>query len=267
MTKYRAAAYLCGEKDQRKAQKKQLQRYAKKYSIRIARYYEDWPVFIEDRESWMSDIDTCSLGGLCDLLEDVEHARYKYILVTHKDFLKRESRPGICHVSMDAEHELRHETVEVCDLKDAEVHNVTLMMRLAIGRRNGAQLGYTQSGPVPYGYRSGRCIESGRKLIVSVQRHAEIVQFIFHEYLRLKSLRLLSILMKELGIKTQRGAQWSRAGLAWVLKNKVYVGIVCYAGIESKGHHQGLVSHQKFDRVQVLLRKNNKGGRVKLCTV
>lgn len=131
--------------------------------------------------------------------------------------------------------------------------------RLLRGREAGARAGKHQSGPAPYGYRRDY---EGRKedgvLLVPEPEEAEVVRVIFQEYLRLKSMKRLIRMLDERGLRTRRGKRWSRAGISWILKNETYVGRVHFGRIRTKGRHASLVSPITFNRVQKLIRENNR---------
>jgi site-specific DNA recombinase len=134
-----------------------------------------------------------------------------------------------------------------------------LAERLLRGREAGARAGKHQSGPAPYGYRrdySGRA-QDGVLLKVD-EIESEIVRFIFREYLRVRSMKRLIELLEERRCKTRRGKRWSRAGVSWILKNDTYVGRVHFGDIRTRGRHVPIVSPIIFNKVQKLIRQNDK---------
>lgn len=134
--------------------------------------------------------------------------------------------------------------------------------RLLKGREAGAKAGKHQSGPAPFGYRRdySRRTTDG-VLLVPDEKESEIVQLIFREYLRLRSMKRLIKLLDDMGLKTRRGKRWSRAGVSWILKNDTYVGRVHFGDIRAKGRHESIVSAIVFNRVQKLIQANNKRNR------
>ncbi len=136
--------------------------------------------------------------------------------------------------------------------------------RLLRGREAGAKAGKHQSGPAPFGYRrdySRRGAEG--VLLVPDPEEAGIVKLIFREYLRLRSMKRLIKLLDEQGLRTRRGKRWSRAGVSWILKNDTYVGRVHFGDIRVKGRHESIVPPIVFNKVQKLIRANNKRSRPK----
>lgn len=131
--------------------------------------------------------------------------------------------------------------------------------RLLRGREAGARAGKHQSGPAPYGYRRDYSQRSTHGvLLVPDEAEGAVVQLIFREYLRLRSMKRLIKLLDERGLRTRRGKRWSRAGVSWILKNDTYVGRVHFGDIRAKGRHDSLVPPILFNKVQKLIRLNNK---------
>lgn len=131
--------------------------------------------------------------------------------------------------------------------------------RLLRGREAGARAGKHQSGPAPYGYRRDYSMRNTKGvLLVPDDSEADVVRMIFREYLRLRSMKRLIKLLDEQGLKTRRGKQWSRAGVSWILKNDTYVGRVHFGKIRTKGKHDSIIPPIMFNKVQKLIRENNK---------
>jgi site-specific DNA recombinase len=134
--------------------------------------------------------------------------------------------------------------------------------RLLKGREAGARAGKHQSGPAPFGYRRDYAKRStDGVLLVPDAEEADIVRLIFREYLRLRSMKRLIKLLDDQGLRTRRGKRWSRAGVSWILKNDTYVGRVHFGKIRVKGRHESIVPPIVFNKVQKLIRQNNKRKR------
>ena len=141
--------------------------------------------------------------------------------------------------------------------------------RLLRGRENGAREGKHQSGTAPFGYV--RDYESrGRGRGVPLKLHsteAEVVRSIFDLYLRMRSMKRVVEHLNANGVRTRRSKEWSRAGIAWMLKNETYIGRVHFGSIRAKGRHEPIVSASVFQRIQRLIRKNDKRGRSEAAPV
>ena len=129
--------------------------------------------------------------------------------------------------------------------------------RLLRGRRNGAQHGRAVSGCTPYGYKRV-LTKSGESTLAPHPEESKVLKKIFRHYLRLRSLQSLCRYLKQQGYKTRRGKDWSRAGLAWILKNPIYIGNVRFGAINRKGLHRALIRQETFDKVAEVLQRNNK---------
>lgn len=138
--------------------------------------------------------------------------------------------------------------------------------RLLRGREAGARLGKHQSGTAPFGYvrdySARRRGEKGIPLRIE-PAEAEIVRAIFALYLRLCSMKRVIERLNASGARTRRGKEWSRAGIAWILKNETYLGRVHFGAIRARGEHEALVDPRTFARVQKLIRRNDKRGRAR----
>ena len=136
--------------------------------------------------------------------------------------------------------------------------------RLLRGRENGARLGKHQSGTAPYGYvrdYSARGRGSKGVPLRIEAREAEVVRSIFRLYLKLRSMKRVIEQLNSAGMRTRRGKEWSRAGIAWILKNETYLGRVHFGAIRAKGEHEAIVTPSVYARIQRLIRKNDKRGR------
>ena len=131
-----------------------------------------------------------------------------------------------------------------------------LAKRLLHGRENGARSGKHQSGPAPFGYRR----DADRSIKINEQE-AEVVRFIFNEYLRVRSMKRLIELLAERSWRTRRGKAWSRAGISWILRNDTYVGRVHFGDIHTAGRHDPIVSQIIFNKARRLIRENDKRTR------
>lgn len=131
-----------------------------------------------------------------------------------------------------------------------------LTERLLKGRVEGAQNGRHQAGPAPFGYVR-RYSLAGTELVPDPVE-ADLVRYIFREYLRVRSMKKLVELLDSKGIKTRRGKKWSRAGISWILSNDTYVGRVHFGTVHTRGVHTPLVAPITFNKVQKLIGANDK---------
>ncbi|WP_348625549.1 recombinase family protein [Methylobacterium sp. 10] len=112
-------------------------------------------------------------------------------------------------------------------------------------------------GPVPLGYRV-----HDKKLVPCPDEAAQI-RAIFERYLALGCLNGLAVDLQGEGILTKRsprrdgtirgGIAFTKGPLAYLLRNRVYIGEVIHKDRHYPGEHEGIVPHELFDAVQAAL--------------
>jgi site-specific DNA recombinase len=146
---------------------------------------------------------------------------------------------------------------------ERELSSERVRDKIAASRRKGKWTG----GTVPLGYEA-----KDKKLVIS-KTEAETVRTIFRLYLELKSFGKLVAELDRRGIVTKRrdtkvakynGAiPFTYGPLAYLLKNRVYIGEVHHSGKWFKGEQKAILDQQIFERVQALLKANANGSKVK----
>jgi site-specific DNA recombinase len=147
---------------------------------------------------------------------------------------------------------------------EREVIGERVRDKIAASKRKGIWVG----GPVPLGYR---CID--KKLVV-VPEEAEAVRTIFTRYLALGSLAALIEDLDLRGIRTkangrtdgrQRGGiRFGVGTLAYLLKNRFYIGEVVYRGEVHRGEHEPILDRDLFEAMQAKLAANAVARQVRL---
>ena len=122
--------------------------------------------------------------------------------------------------------------------------------KIAASKRKGLWVG----GPVPLGYAA-----VDKRLIV-VQAEAEAVRSIFARYLELGSVRALAEDLNCRGIRSKSrqlpdgrtvgGGSFGVGALAYLLKNRFYLGEVVYRGEVHRGDHAPILDRALFAAVQ-----------------
>ncbi len=135
--------------------------------------------------------------------------------------------------------------------------------KIAASRRKGKWTG----GTVPLGYDA-----RNKKLVVN-KREVETVRTIFNLYLELKSFSKLVAELDRRKIVTKRrdtqvakyqgGIPFTYGPLAYLLKNRIYLGEIHHGGKWFKAEHQAILDSRTFARVQELLKTNLNGRRIK----
>jgi DNA invertase Pin-like site-specific DNA recombinase len=130
--------------------------------------------------------------------------------------------------------------------------------KVAASRKKGKWTG----GTVPLGYDV-----RDKKLIVDPVE-AKTVRFIFQRYLALQSFQKLIDELDDKGIVTKRrnaagkaagGIPFTYGPLAYLLRNRVYLGETGYDGVWYPGEHEPIVDRGTFDKVQQQLKANSDG--------
>lgn len=130
--------------------------------------------------------------------------------------------------------------------------------KVAASRKKGKWMG----GSVPLGYDS-----KDKKLVVNAVE-AKTVRMIFERYLALRSFQKLVDDLNRKGVRTKtRAAKGKTSGgvpitygpLAYLLKNRTYLGETGHAGSWFPGEHEPIIHGDLFDKVQQLLKTNSDG--------
>ena len=142
---------------------------------------------------------------------------------------------------------------------EREVTSERIRDKIAASKRRGLWVG----GPVPLGYAA-----QNKKLVV-VEEEAERVRLIFRLYLELGSLGRLLPELRRRGVVTKRrelaggrvigGIPFTRGPLAYLLRNRFYLGEVVYRGKVSQGEHAAILEPELFAAVQERLTQQHHG--------
>lgn len=136
---------------------------------------------------------------------------------------------------------------------EREVTSERIRDKIGASKRKGLWVG----GVVPLGYHA-----KDRRITV-VEAEAKTVRHIYRRYLELESLNLLLADLRCSGIKTKLrplstgrsigGIPFTRGPLAYMLRNRFYVGEVSFKGEIFKGEQPPILDRAMFDAVQAKL--------------
>jgi site-specific DNA recombinase len=136
---------------------------------------------------------------------------------------------------------------------EREVTSERIRDKIGASKRKGLWVG----GMVPLGYAS-----VNKKLVV-VPEEAERVRLIFQRYRDLGSLDKVLSDLHARGIatkqrqlssgKVQGGIPFTRGGLAYLLRNRFYVGEILYKGSICPAEHEPILAREMFEAVQAHL--------------
>jgi DNA invertase Pin-like site-specific DNA recombinase len=149
---------------------------------------------------------------------------------------------------------------------EREVTSERIRDKIAASKRKGLWVG----GMAPIGYDT-----KDRKITVN-EAEADRVRTIFRSYLKLGSLGLLMADLRQRGLVTKvrtlkkgkvvGGIPFTRGPLAYLLRNRFYVGEVVFKDEVLAGEQLAIVERELFDAVQAKLNEqinNHKASRMK----
>jgi hypothetical protein len=145
---------------------------------------------------------------------------------------------------------------------EREVTSERIRDKIAASKRKGLWVG----GMAPLGYDT-----KDRKITVN-DTEADRVRTIFRSYLKLGTLNLLMVDLRNRGIVTKvrtlktgqtvGGIPFTRGPLAYLLRNRFYVGKVVFKGETLPGEQPAIVDQDLFDAVQAKLNEQINNHRV-----
>jgi len=212
--------------------------------------------------------------ALKQLLKDIEHGKVDVIVVykidrltrSLADFAKLVEQFDAKSISFVAITQQFNTTTSMGRLTlnvllsfaqfERELSSERVRDKIAASRRKGKWTG----GSVPLGYDA-----IDKKLVVN-KAEAENVRKIFTRYLELgtilklqddlKAKRIFSKLRPELKVGAQGGVPFTYGPLAYLLRNRIYLGEMGHKGKWFSGEHKAIVDHGLFDGVQAALDAN-----------
>jgi len=147
---------------------------------------------------------------------------------------------------------------------EREVIGERVRDKIAASKRKGIWVG----GPLPLGYR---CVD---KKVVVVPDEADAVRTIFARYLALGSIGALIEDLDQRDIRTKAngltdgrkrgGIRFGVGALAYLLKNRFYLGEVVYRGEVHRGEHKPILDRDLFQAVQAKLAASAVARQVRL---
>ena len=135
----------------------------------------------------------------------------------------------------------------------AEYYSLQLSQNIRRGRAESAEKCQSLGGNRPLGYKTG----PDKKFIID-EDTAPTVKMIFSMYAAGKTVTEITTHLNELGLRTLRGKPFTKNSLHSILKNRKYLGIYEYQGIEVKGGIPRIIEDDVFDKVQEMLKINKR---------
>ena len=137
--------------------------------------------------------------------------------------------------------------------------------RLQRGRLQATKEGYFIGNNLPYGFNKER--RDKGYVLVPNDKEADVVRYIFNEYIAGVGTNSIAKALNDKGIKTKHGSFWVNTRIIDTIKNKVYIGMIhsTKLNIWVNGQHEALIDPATFEQAQVIyntkapkVRKNDK---------
>lgn len=146
---------------------------------------------------------------------------------------------------------------------ERELSSERVRDKVAASRRKGKWTG----GTIPLGY------DVVNKKLVPNPAERKTIEYIFRKYLELKGAQKLIVDLDAKGIVTKRrkakqrkyqgGIPFTYGPLAYLLKNRIYIGEMSHNGKWYPGEHEAILERKLFDSVQTLLERHKMARRVR----
>lgn len=141
----------------------------------------------------------------------------------------------------------------------------TITRRLQRGRLQATKEGYYIGNNLPYGFDKTK--QEKGFILVPNPIEADVVRFIFNNYVEGVSTYNIAKMLNDKGIKTKQGSFWVNTRIMDIIKNKIYIGMIHSTKLDIwvEGKHEALVDPAIFEQAQAIhmlkapkVRKNDK---------
>lgn len=124
-----------------------------------------------------------------------------------------------------------------------EYYSINLSQEVIRGMTEKAMRGGYQSTP-SLGYAS----PGHNQPFIIVPEEADVVKYIFDQYVNgHKDCTSIARSLNDRGINTKRGSLFEKRNIAYILRNKFYIGKVIWNDIEREGVHETFISNELFE--------------------
>jgi len=129
----------------------------------------------------------------------------------------------------------------------------TMKHRMKSGKKTAVKNGsYWGGSKLPFGYDN-----LNSKLVIN-ENDAELVRFIFNEYINTKSFLKVSNILNSKGLVTNQGNSWSDTTLNRMLKNSIYIGKLNYKGEVMAQPQLQIIDNETFEKVQYIIETSTR---------
>ena len=131
----------------------------------------------------------------------------------------------------------------------AEYYSANLSQNVKRGQKESVSKGQHLGGIPPIGFK----IDKETKKLVIDKEKAPIIQYAFEQYAKGIPKKQIIAELSAKGIKNYYGRPLGISSFSSALRNKKYIGIYMYGGVESIGACPALIDEKLFNDVQVKL--------------
>ena len=136
----------------------------------------------------------------------------------------------------------------------AEYYSAELSQKIQRGHHDNALKAKNNGGYTPVGYM----IDQATHALVIDPIMAPLVREIYERYDKGESITDIGESLKQRGIKTKRGTDFSKATLGRVLSSRKYIGEYKYADVVIPEGIPAIIEKDQFERVQNRMKANKK---------
>lgn len=170
-------------------------------------------------------------------------ARNRYDSVVYKHKLKQNNVRVISateSISDNPEGMILEAVLEA----SAEYFSKELSQKVKRGMLESAIKGNSTGGQMPLGYT----VEE-KKMVIQ-EEEARIVRFVFEQYAEGVGKKEIADMLNDKGLRTRRGKEFSVHNFQDMMRNKKYIGLSSFAGVEYTDTYPPILSEDLFFKVQ-----------------
>lgn len=126
----------------------------------------------------------------------------------------------------------------------------TITRRMQRGRLQATKEGYYIGNNLPYGF--DKIKEDKGYVLTPNDKEADVVRYIFNEYVAGASTNAIAKALNDKGIKTKNGRYWVNTRITDTIKNKLYIGMIHSTKLKMwvDGKHDAIIDNDLFERAQ-----------------
>lgn len=128
----------------------------------------------------------------------------------------------------------------------------TITRRMQRGRLQATKEGYYIGNNLPYGFDKVK--QDKGYVLVPNPKEADVVRYIFNEYIAGVGTNTIAKNLNDKGIKTKRGSFWVNTRVMDTIKNKIYLGMIHSTKLDIwvEGKHEAIIDPATFEQAQII---------------